>query len=277
MCMSERNILRDAVYGAVIGDALGVPYEFEKRGSFVCTRMRGYGTHNQKPGTWSDDSSMLLATCRSLKDNNGRVDTEDMKQRFRDWLLDAKYTAGGSVFDAGITTTDAILRGKGSSEERSQGNGSLMRILPLAFTDCSDDEIREVSALTHAHPNCMEACVIYVHLARACIMGKDLRTCVHQLELTAPFHRLAGIDALGEDEIQSSGYVVHTLEAALWCVLNTDSFAECLMKAVNLGDDTDTTACVAGGLAGILYPIEDLPQDWYEKIRNKELIDACLV
>ena len=143
--------LYDAILGLAIGDALGVPYEFEQRGSFICSDMVGYGTHNQPEGTWSDDTSMTLATLDSLKNNNGIIVTEDICRRFNDWLLYGDYTVNGEVFDAGITTCTALKKGRPAVGEWDNGNGSLMRILPLAFVDCTDDEIRAVSAITHGH------------------------------------------------------------------------------------------------------------------------------
>ena len=281
----ERKYWRDipfvaviAVYGAIIGDALGVPYEFNERGTFRCNGMTGFGTHNQPPGTWSDDSSMLLATYSSLKENKGRIDIEDIRYRFNRWLMDGSYTPFGEVFDLGETTKRALFKGIGETGERSNGNGSLMRILPLAFTDCSDEEVRAVSAITHAHRISQDACVIYVNIIRECLRGRKLADVVHSLSLPEPFQRLSTIDILDENEIRSSGYVVDTLEAAIWCALTTDSFKDCLLKAVNLGDDTDTVASIAGGLAAACcYTYSDIPDDWVDNLQNKELIGACVM
>ena len=159
--------LRDAIFGLAVGDALGVPYEFRPRGSFTCTGMVGYGTHDQPAGTWSDDTSMTLATCDSIR-ACGRVDTADMLSRFRAWIDDGAYAIDGVVFDYGNTTARALAAGTGCAGERDNGNGSLMRIAPLAFTDATDDEVRAVSAITHAHPVSTEACVEMVRVMRAC-------------------------------------------------------------------------------------------------------------
>ena len=281
----ERKYWRDmpfvavvAVYGAIIGDALGVPFEFCERGTFRCIGMTGYGTHNQPPGTWSDDSSMLLATCSSLKENKGRIDIEDIRYRFNRWLMDGSYTPCGEVFDVGETTKRALFKGKGETGERSNGNGSLMRILPLAFTDCSDEEVRAVSAITHAHWISQEACVIYVNMIRECLRGRKLVDVVHSLSLSEPFQRICTIDTLDENEIYSSGYVVDSLEAAVWCALTTDTFKDCLLKAVNLGNDTDTIASIAGGLAAACcYTYSDIPIDWVDSLQNRELIGSCVM
>lgn len=144
--------LHDAVVGLAIGDALGVPYEFKARGSFQCTDMVGYGTHHQPRGTWSDDTSMVLATLDSLRSNAGKIVPSDMFNKFNNWFRHSDYTAHGEVFDAGIATSTALRTGKSRTGEYDNGNGSLMRILPLAFVSCTDDEIRAVSAITHGDP-----------------------------------------------------------------------------------------------------------------------------
>lgn len=276
--INKRNTkFHTALYGAIIGDALGVPYEFRERGSFRCEDMVGYGTHDQPAGTWSDDSSMLLATCKSLEENNGRIDVEDIRYKFNRWLIDGSFTPFGEVFDVGNTTRRALFSGKGENSERSNGNGSLMRILPLAFVDCTEDEIRAVSAITHAHKISEDACVIYLQLINECLQGKQLANVVHSLALPAPFQRLSVLDQLSEPEIRSTGYVVDTLEAAVWCTLTTNSFRECVLKAVNLGEDTDTVASIAGGLAAAtLYDFPDLPEEWLDGLQNRELIEECV-
>ncbi|WP_255375230.1 ADP-ribosylglycohydrolase family protein [Olsenella sp. An290] len=141
--------LRDAIYGLAVGDALGVPYEFRTRGSFSCTGMVGHGTHDQPAGTWSDDTSMTLATCDSIR-ACGRVDTADMLSRFRAWINDGAYAIDGVVFDYGGTTARALAAGTGCTGERDNGNGSLMRIAPLAFTGATDDEVGPRGLGNHA-------------------------------------------------------------------------------------------------------------------------------
>ena len=256
--------LYDAILGLAIGDALGVPYEFEQRGSFICSNMVGYGTHNQPEGTWSDDTSMTLATLDSLKNNN---------------VLYGDYTVNGEVFDAGITTCTALKKGRPAVGEWDNGNGSLMRILPLAFVDCTDDEIRAVSAITHGHWISEEACVIYVHVVKRLLAGEPIASIIPTLENKKPFDRLKYINTLDISQIKSSGYVVDTLEAALWVVSHEGDwekgFRNDILAAVNLGKDTDTVAAVAGGIAGIIYGLEDV-HDWVEKLRNKEEIIGCL-
>ena len=268
--------LRDAVYGAAVGDALGVPYEFKGRGSFECTGMASGGVHGKSAGTFSDDTSMMLATCDSIR-VCGKVDVRDMRERFNTWFRDGAYAVDGDVFDVGGTVATALAEGKGRSSERSNGNGSLMRIAPLAYTTASDDDVRAVSAITHAHRISTESCVCFVKLIRNLIAGNTL---VNSLRNSLPaddeFAFLAGVCELPRDEIRSGGYVLDTLAAAIWCFANTDSYADCVLAAVNLGSDSDTTACVAGALAGAVYGYDAIPPEWLDTLRGKDVIEASL-
>lgn len=268
-----KNKLKSAIYGLAVADAIGVPYEFRSRGTFKATDMIGYGSHNQPKGTWSDDTSMTLATCASIKDC-GCIDVSDMLEKFRAWAYKGEYAIDGRVFDIGCTTSEALYTGTGRADERSNGNGSLMRIIPLAFTDAEDDTIKSVSAITHAHNISKAACVCYVHIARSLIQGGKLKAVLESLE--NPFERINTISTLEESEIKSSGYVVSTLEAALWAVSTTDNYCDAVLKAVNLGNDTDTVGAVAGGLAGIIYGIEEIPAEWLDSLKGKDIIDNCL-
>ena len=186
------------------------------------------------------------------------------------------YTAHNNTFDVGNTTAQALDRRKGFDDLYSNGNGSLMRISPLIFVDCTDEEISNVSAITHAHAYSIEACVLYVKIGKELLKGKSLETILDELECSATFSRLKNLKKIDRDSIQSGGYVVHTLEASLWCILNTATYSSAVLTAVNLGDDTDTTAAVTGALAGLIYGYEDIPKEWIDKLANKELIDSCL-
>lgn len=256
MAVLHRTV-KDCLYGMAVGDALGVPFEFKPRGSFECTDMVGFGTHMQPAGTWSDDTSMALALADSWREL-GRIDTVDILQRFREWFNNAAYTARGRVFDYGGATARALESGHGCTEEYSKGNGSLMRTLPLVFTTATDAEIAAVSAITHATQDCCQACVDMVAYARKMLeVGKPL--------------------GISSPEVgKSGGYVWDTYNAAIWCLEHTISYRECVLAAVNLGDDTDTTACVAGGLAGILYGYEGIPAEWVEALQGKDAIESCL-
>ena len=269
--------LKDAIYGLAVGDALGVPFEFEERGTFYCKNMVGNGTHKQPVGTWSDDTSMTLATCDSYK-KIGYIDCDDIRKQFEKWLFDAKYTPFGKVFDCGYTCSEAIYNKCGFDDIMSNGNGSLMRILPLAFIpDISDHMIEEVSAITHAHDISKEACVIYVRIAQGLIKGMELSELIKSVvKNDSVFARLIVIGSIPEDQIKSTGYVVDTLESAIWCIMHTNSYKDCVLKAVNLGGDTDTIAAIAGGLAGILYGYENIPAGWISSLQAKNIIDNCL-
>lgn len=263
--LRTKTMLRDCVYGQAVGDALGVPYEFKSRDSFECSDMDGFGTHNQPAGTWSDDTSMALAICDSYREL-GRIDVSDIRDKFVSWYRDGAYTCDG-LFDIGNATAEALRTGRGLAGEWDNGNGSLMRTLPLAFTDATDDEISEVSAITHAHPTSTGACVAMVDAARFLMSGLNARE-------TALAH---GVDPdKRRNEVRSGGYVLDTFEAALWCLANSSNYRDCVLLAVNLGSDTDTTGAVAGALAGILYGIDGVPAEWVDSLRGKDVIERCL-
>ena len=227
--------------------------------------MIGFGTHNQPTGTWSDDTSMTLALCDSIREQ-GCVDPSDIQSRFIKWCQTGAYTIDG-LFDIGIATQKALSQGYGCSGEFDNGNGSLMRTAPLAFSHATDDEIRAVSAITHAHQISTEACVEFVHVCRALASGIAIQSALPHYDTLITIPRT---------EIRSSGFVLDTLKAAYWCLATTTIYKDCVLKAVNLGDDTDSTAAVAGALAGIVYGIQGIPDEWVNKLRGKELIDACL-
>lgn len=271
-------MLRDAIMGLAVGDAMGVPYEFRARDTYQATEnMVGGGFHGQPAGTFSDDTSLTLATCDSLRAGGSAVDVDDMRRRFVAWMEQGEYAIGRRVFDIGGTTATALRTGAGSVGAHDNGNGSLMRILPLAFTAATDDEIAQVSSITHAHRTSCRACASYVHLARDLAAGMSVADAIARIEDTAaPFTRVHGIADLPRDEIRSTGYVVDTLEAALWCLATTTSYAACVLAAVNLGEDTDTVAAVAGGLAGIVYGEAGIPKPWLDSLRGRDLIDRCL-
>lgn len=268
--------LKDAVYGLAVGDALGVPGEFQDRGSYRIESMVGGGIHRQPCGTWSDDTSMTLAMCASIKDQ-AKVDIEDIRKRFCAWLFEGEYTVDGKAFDCGNTVSEALSTGNGCTGEKSNGNGSLMRIIPLAFLETDSKTVEEVSAITYAHKISKLACVYYIAYAKRLLVGCSPKQSLRVFtKIDPPFDRLDQIDKLEENDVKSTGYVVDTLEAALWCLTTTDTYKDCLIKAVNLGNDTDTVAAVAGALAGIYYGYDAIPQDWLSALRGKDVIDACL-
>lgn len=259
--------LRDCVYGLAVGDALGVPFEGQARGTFTCTGMVGGGAHGKTAGTFSDDTSLALALCDSIR-ACGCIDCADMLGRFRAWLLAGAYTVD-STFGVGATTRRALEQGEGQAGESACGNGSLMRTAPLAFATATDGEVRAVSAITHAHPTCTQACVDAVRFARELAAGVPVR------EAAAAIGQ-AGTLRLPREEVRSGAYVLHTLQAAIWCLATTESYAECVLTAVELGGDTDTTAAVAGAFAGIVYGKRAIPHAWLDALSGKNLIERCL-
>lgn len=309
--------IKSGIYGLCIGDALGVPGECRNREELrrePITEMVDSFHHlrNQPKGSWSDDSSMTLCLMDSLALTGG-LHTHDLMARFRDWKDNGAYTPLGYAFDWGNNVAWALSRSKhgttpvlcGGNKPNTNGNGSLMRILPMAYylypryggnlaTNKPLSLVHKASAVTHRHAYSLSACDIYVNIASRMLDGMELRDAVDQ-GVSASLHwhdshrisnqmsvwdRLRNMDTfqhLPEDEIDSHGYVVSTLEAALWCLLNTDNYRDCVVKAVNLGHDTDSTAAVAGGLAGLYYGYDAIPAEWVADLLNKELInDICL-
>ena len=275
--METKHTLKACIYGAAIGDAMGVPYEKAKRGTFTCDgTMVGGLSHNKPAGTWSDDTAMLLATCDSIREL-GFISTVDIRKKFRSWMDDGKYACGGEFFGSGHTTRTALMTGFGQDDEKSNGNGSLMRIAPLAFCNVNqfsgwtyEEVIEDVSAITHAHKISTDICKEFVFLLND-VIHKHLDG--HHTDYI--LNILPELDVL-ESEVSSGSFVKDTFFAALWCFAFTDNFKDCIIKAVNLGGDSDTTASVAGALAGTYYGYDDIPQEWIYTLRDKDLIDSCL-
>ena len=271
--MVDKDFMRDLVYGSAVGDALGVPYEFKEQGTFECVGMAGYGTHNQPEGTWSDDTSLTLATCDSIMANEDAdiardgINTRDMFRRFKSWLNHGTYAIDNNLFDIGNATYRAITTGKGQNGEWDSGNGSLMRIAPLAAVDgVTREQVMEVSAITHATRLCKALCADFV----------ELLVQVHQDPEKGRQIASQRVSGINEDNVRSGGYVQETFDAALWCYTMTESYRECVLKAVNLGHDTDTTACVAGALAAAEYGIDGIPDEWIVALRGKDIIEECI-
>lgn len=275
--METKHTLKACIYGAAVGDAMGVPYEMAKRGTFTCDgTMVGGLAHNKPAGTWSDDTAMLLATCDSIREL-GFISIVDMRKKFLSWMNEGKYACGGEFFGSGHTTRTALKTGSGQDSEKSNGNGSLMRIAPLAFCNVNqfsgwtyEEVIEDVSAITHAHKISTDICKEFVFLLND-IIHKHLDG--HHTDYI--LNILPELDVL-ESEVSSGVFVKDTFFAALWCFTFTDNFKDCIIKAVNLGGDSDTTASVAGALAGTYYGYDDIPQEWINTLRDKDLIDSCL-
>ena len=300
---------KKVIVGFAIADATGVPVEFTdhkeiKKNPVIS--MRGYGTWRKPAGTWSDDTSLTIATMESIA-RLKKIDYTDIMNNFVKWYDKGEFTVDG-LFDVGNTTRDGILNFKsgspaissGNDDEYSNGNGSLMRIIPVAiylhalhgnnFTAEDMDIIHNVSALTHGHEISKMACGIYCLIAAELLEGKSIKEAVatglrkgktyYENDEGFAIHmrhfaRLYNDDfaQLPEEDIRSGGYVIESIEAAIWCLLNTNDFKSLILKAVNLGHDTDTTAAISAGLGALTYNVEDLPKEWLNTLRKKEYLE----
>ena len=323
VAIMKKNIWLDGMIGLVVGDALGVPVQFlsreeiKNRPEGLVTGMEAGGVYNMPEGTWSDDSSMALATLASIIDKKC-ADPADIMMRFVKWEMKGEYTPFGEAFDQGNTCSSAIYRFAklpdiktcGSTGEYANGNGALMRILPvcLYYYDrqkkvcTSEDEaiegIHVISGLTHNHIRSKMCCGIYYFMVKSIIdsikkdkkpvlgallqegidnglkyYGRDISNLTEMAYLGRLFHLFEFKDVPVE-QIKTTGYVIDSIEAAVWCLLTTDSYKDCMLKAINLGDDTDTVAAIAGGLAGLYYGYEEIPKDWLAVIKKREWIEG---
>jgi ADP-ribosyl-[dinitrogen reductase] hydrolase len=305
--MKARNYLKDILYGVCIGDALGVPVEFESR-EFLkknpVLKMGSGGVHEQGIGVWSDDSSLTFCLAESIIEG---YDSHNLATKFIKWKNEGYWTATGEVFDIGNTTRQSIINLSngvyptmaGGLDEIDNGNGSLMRILPLVILlkdlpiEKRFDLVNEVSSITHSHIRSVISCFYYLEFALQLMEGKDkfdiydnlkisISDFLHATEIYSKefihFDRLlnGNIHELNEDAIQSSGYVIHTLEASIWCLLTSETYEGAVLKAVNLGEDTDTTGAVTGGLGGLLYGFESIPKIWVASIHKQFKINKLI-
>ncbi|SHK73315.1 ADP-ribosylglycohydrolase family protein [Desulforamulus aeronauticus] len=303
MKLEERIV--GGILGVVVGDALGLPVQFLSREEVrhkPITEMTSNRTLGLPPGTWSDDSSLTLCLMESLTEKG--YSPSDIGNKFIRWYQEGYWTPFGKAFDIGRATRRAmenLLDGieplqAGLTDERSNGNGSLMRILPAAlyFAKVEDREmikrICEISCITHAHPRSQLACCLYALIVKELLAGKDPASAYNKMRektvtLVAGNHLAdelphfkrvidGTLPKLPEVEINSGGYVVDTLEAAIWCLLNNNNFTDTLLAAVNLGEDTDTVGAVTGGLAGVYYGYNSIPQEWLRPISHlKQVTD----
>ncbi len=310
--INSQNKITDALLGVAIGDAVGVPYEFKGRAemkSNPCKDMIGFGTHNQPAGTWSDDSSLTFCLAESLTKG---YDLKDIAKQFILWRSIAYWTAHEKVFDIGMTTTHSIsqleyhlehqsldeyLNTKHTANENTNGNGSLMRIIPLLFhikgmpIQEQFDIIWDVSALTHGHIRAAMSCLIYLKVAEKILEGKSkidaylrMREEIETFWETSGFNKYEqyhferviqnDVRYLTYEELKSGGYVIESLEASLWCFLMTSNYEDAIIKSVNLGHDTDTTAAITGGLAGLHYGKQKIPEYWLASLaRLTDILD----
>ena len=294
--------IKAVVIGHAVADALGVPVEFRSRESLdpaPVTDMMGYGTYPYPAGTWSDDTSMALAALDSLA--TGKVDFDEVMKNFAKWFYEDDYTPTGKLFDVGGTCARAIERYSegvaptmcGLAEASANGNGALMRIHPFVLyayrkgmrTKEWERLIFDASALTHRHRRSLIGSGIYTFVLlellatpeeESVYKGLEKARARYEKEPEAVYYQRIFRDdfaKLPREQIKSSGYVVDTLEAALWCLLTTDSYRECVLKAANLGEDTDTVAAIAGGLAGALYGFSGIDGAWRQTLLRLDYIE----
>ena len=304
----EKTNIRDSIIGFAIGDALGVPAEFKSRRELKMYPIKDMipdQTYNIPAGTWSDDTSMTLATLDSIILKK-EIDVNNIADRFLEWFRNSKYTATGEVFDIGRSTLQSLARYEskltdanncGGTSEIENGNGSLMRMLPVAYyiyyRNIVEDKkiyelVKNVSSITHAHEISILGCYIYVRYVIELLNGKDrvyaynniqnLNYSMFNESVINKYERILkdNIKNLDEESILSTGYVVRTLEATLWLFLNANDYNESILKAVNLGDDADTVAACTGGLLGIYYGSENIKDSWKQTLKKSDyIVDKC--
>ena len=295
---------KSVVIGSAVADALGVPVEFSSRAELMLNPVRdmmGYGTFHVPAGSWSDDTSMALCALDVMA-NGKQIDYSHIMDNFCKWYYEGEFTPEGLTFDAGNTCVEAILNYKSSGvqptlcgprDEYSNGNGSLMRIHPFVlygvYMGYGEEQMTELvknaSDLTHGHERTELACLIYTCILEEILrepseksIAKGLKAAKLRFESYSEFSHYARIFEADfaktpVSDIRSGGYVVETLEAAIWCLLNTNTYEECALLAVNLGKDTDTTAAVAGALAGAIYGYDAIPTGWKNTLLKREYME----
>jgi len=304
------SIVKDSLYGFIVGDTMGVPVEFEDREKLInkpVTSMLGYGSHDVEAGVYSDDTSMTLATMDSIIKQNGIINYNDIADKFCNWVNNNEYTATNKIFDIGMTTKYALIKyfnNKidatmcGGTNINENGNGSLMRMLPIAlycfYKNIKDDNeiftlVKNLSSITHAHDISILGCYIYVRYVISLLETKNKISSYHFIkkldysmfieEVKLEYSRIlfSDISTLNINDINSSGYVVDTLEAVFWIILNCSSYNESIIGAINLGGDTDTIGAITGSIAGILYGYDNISKRWISKLKNKDYIDEIII
>ena len=280
---------RGALLGLAVGDAIGTTVEFSPRGSFApLTDMIGGGPFDLLPGQWTDDTSMALCLANSLLENG--FDLQDQMQRYVRWHDEGYLSSNGRCFDIGMATSAALGRFQstgnpvaGSHRPDNAGNGSIMRLapVPIHYLDTPGQAI-ELSAVqsttTHQAPECLSACRLLAEVLIRALQGQIKEDVLAPSQQTLPMSQ--ALQSMGQGryktksrgQIRGSGYVVQSLEAALWCFSQTDSFAACVLLAANLGDDADTTAAIAGQVAGAFYGESGIPAPWLHTLTMGEQI-----
>lgn len=306
----EKEMVRNGIIGFIVGDAMGVPLEFTKRRSEEqkVIDMVEFGSHNLEKGSWSDDSSMVIATMKSIIDNKGKIIYEDIMNNFIKWAEKGEFTPNNIAFGVGRTTLRA-LRNYHNREEfpiyndplkcglnslKDNGNGSLMRIIPIVyycyFNDLTDNEIYEIvkniSSLTHSHNISILGCYIYVLYCIQLLNGnnkvdsykyiQNYNYNMFDSDTLNYYQRILknDISKLSLEDISSLGFVVDSLEAVLWCFLNSNSYNDSIIKAINLGNDTDTIGALVGGLSGIYNG--NINVNWVKDIKRIDYIENMI-
>ncbi len=291
-----------AFIGLAIGDALGTTLEFTKRDNYEhLTDLVGGGPFKLKAGEWTDDTSMALCIAQSLNatykvnSSQGSADLKeafspkDIMDRFVRWYENGENSVKGYCFDIGNVTRSALANYQsdgnpiaGSNDPKSAGNGGIMRLapVPIFYHHSLEDAVRfskEQSALTHAAPECIDAAGLMGAMIARAIQGiskEDVLKADFYHAHEPKIKELIGKHPVYKDkqrhQISSSGYVVASLEAALWCIEQTDNFKDAVLLAANLGDDADTVGAITGQIAGAIYGLSDIPDDWVEKIAWKK-------
>jgi ADP-ribosyl-[dinitrogen reductase] hydrolase len=285
----DSNRFRGCLLGLAVGDAVGTTVEFKPRGTFLpVTDMVGGGPFGLQAGQWTDDTSMALCLAASLVEKKG-FDPVDQMDRYWNWYKNGYMSSTGRCFDIGNTVRQALEHYQrtrepfsGSDSPNSAGNGSLMRLAPIPMFHFPDLEktihfAGESSRTTHGASECIEACQLFAKMIHHALLGqsKDQILFDTKVSLSAPKIReiaSGGYKSKPGSQIRGTGYVVESLEAALWCFYQTDNFESAILHAANFGDDADTTAAICGQLAGAFYGETGIPEKWLAKLHMRREI-----
>lgn len=285
--------LSGSLVGLAVGDAVGTTVEFKPRGSFTpVTDMTGGGPFRLPVGCWTDDTSMAICLAESLL-NDPALDKVDLLARFSDWYLRGKNSSTGVCFDIGGTTASALENFTATGvvvnnpEQYSAGNGSIMRLAPVAIVYHADPALAADRAVaqgitTHASKLASGCCELLSDVLTTLYTATDHNEIFNiKIQDYWPDEVKNILDTnlpnKTEKEIQSTGYAVHTLEAAVWCFLTTENFEQAVLKAVNLGGDADTVGAVTGQIAGAYYGESDIPDNWIEKLYDYNRIKKLAI
>ena len=277
--------------GLAAGDAVGTTVEFQERGMFYPVKdMVGGGPFNLKKGEWTDDTSMALCLATSLIEC-AAFDAKDQIERYLKWRNEGYMSSNGRCFDIGMTVQNALARYvstgnpfAGSVDPRSAGNGSIMRLAPIVIAFYRDHEklieyAGESSRTTHGCEECVESCKLFAAMLKQAMMSRDKEEVLlgHGYESSSPKVKAIGNgEYLNKSyyEITGSGYVIESLETALWCFRNSDCFKDAILLATNVGNDADTSAAICGQISGAYYGMHSIPESWLTALAMKQQIST---